>query len=188
MAKTKKKRAKKAKKRSRSPKKVTTTVTTSKTVKTVASNPRRPNIEPGDPEYHRRNIILPEGLAESVLSWHGGQNSYTYSLGSVGMEDYVSASMIDAAVDELEMDSRKMPVGDDRRDLENLIGELDAVARFASEHTAEEAGLGDVDSGYADWLMDNPSAIRGHAKRGRRPNPEVQELSRRTTVRLPRRR
>jgi hypothetical protein len=130
---------------------------------------RTKNAHEGDPDYHRRNVILPYGeradqsLALRVLDWHGGQNSMLYSLGSTGMSDYVSPSMIDAGVDELESIAHKQKTTkkghrlskNDMRELKDLIGELDAVARFSSEFTTEEAGLGDVDSGYATWLMED---------------------------------
>ncbi len=121
---------------------------------------------PGDKNYHRRNLIVDRDLVLRAMDWHGGQGSMVYSFASTGLEDYVSPSMIDAAVAELEADlvSNKKAPKDRRlnrkevRELKDLIGELDAVARFSSEHTTKEAGVGDVDSGYATWLMeeDNP--------------------------------
>jgi len=118
--------------------------------------------DPGDPDYHLRNLILPEDYAERVLEWHGGQGSYAYSLGSTGMSNFVSASMIDAAVGELERDQGgSWMTKEQEEELEKLIGDLDMVARFSSEFTAEEAN-----SRYATWLMEegevvsNPKGMR----------------------------
>ena len=106
-------------------------------------------------EFHRRNLILPEELCTRVSHWHGGQSTMTYSLCSTGQSDYVSASMAEAAADELERPG-KFPLSTElQADCDDLVGELRAFAAFASEHTTKEAGVGDVDSGYATWLMED---------------------------------
>lgn len=119
---------------------------------------RKKNVDRGHKDYHRRNVILDSEIIEELSAWSGSQSSATYSLLSLGMNDYVSPSMIDAAVDELEGINKKGMSKADRKSLDTLIGELDARARFSSEFTTKEAGIGDVDSGYAEWLMtkDNP--------------------------------
>lgn len=122
--------------------------------------------EPGQKAYHRRNIIVDRDLVLRAMDWHGGQGSMVYSFASTGLENYVSPSMIDAAVQELESDLRRTPKGsDERKDLEGIIGELDSVARFSSEHTTKEHGLGDVDSGYATWLMENGKRGNGGSRK-----------------------
>lgn len=105
--------------------------------------------------FHRRNLLLPAELCERVDSWHGGQSSRCYSLSSTGSCDYVSASMVDAAADELEGPAGPHDTAELKADREDLVGELRAFTAYASEHTTEEAGLGDVDSGYATWLMED---------------------------------
>lgn len=118
--------------------------------------PRRRNAEEGAADYHRRNVILDKDLALKAMEWHGGQGSMIYSLASTAYAGhFVSPSMIDAAVNELE--SSKGDTPDLQRELEELIGELDARARFSSESTTKEYGLGDVDDGYATWLIERES-------------------------------
>lgn len=115
-------------------------------------DPRRARRE-RRPEYHLRNVILGEDLVEQLFAWHGGQNTYVYSLASVGMSNLVSPSMIDAAADEL-MRPGKYPLkAKYRREKDELIATLQDLADYPDEHTAEEAGLSTSDSGYATWLM-----------------------------------
>lgn len=125
---------------------------------------RKRNVDPGHPEYHRRNLVLDQDTVAEVMTWHGGQGTSLYSLGSLGSSDYVSPSMIDAAIDELEGVENKGLDKQQRKSLDDLIAELDAYARYSEEHTTKEAGLGDVDSGYADWLMEE-AAVANPDKR-----------------------
>lgn len=127
----------------------------------VKKNPSRTkNVSEDHPEYHRRNVILPHEVRETLQGWTGGQSSMTYSLMSTGMNDYVSPSMIDAAVSELEYDLGKLKAKKDReskklaKELEELIGELDGIARFSDEFSTLEYTGEDKDSGYATWLME----------------------------------
>jgi hypothetical protein len=62
--------------------------------------------------------------------------------------------MVEAAADELEGPAGPHETPELKADREGLVGELRVFAAFASEHTTKEAGLGDVDSGHATWLMD----------------------------------
>ncbi len=126
---------------------------------------RKKNVDDDHPEYHRRNLILDQELALEAMNWHGGQGSYVYSLASTAMNDYVSPSMIDAAVNELERDLSKIKKKSDRKELENLIGELDMRARGSEEFTTKEYGVGDVDSGYATWLMEDDTVANPSKKR-----------------------
>lgn len=102
---------------------------------------------------HKMQIILPHpapsreedgaSLAEWVSEWHGGQNTATYRLASIGSNNLVSLSMIDAAIDELEKipSTAKYPEDVDRENLEALIGDLDLVRSSWKEFSAKEAGL-----------------------------------------------
>ena len=121
---------------------------------------RRRNVGPGHPEYHRRNLVVDEDTRAEVMTWQRGEGSELYSL---GISTYVSPSMIDAGIAELEgmekgLSKKKF------KELDDLIAELDAYARYSEEHTTKEAGLGDVDSGYADWLMEE-KAVANPRKR-----------------------
>ncbi len=109
--------------------------------------------EQGDADYHRRNVILDQDLALRVMDWHGGQGSMVYSLASTGYAGkLVSPSMIDAAVGELERDLAGANA-EEKRDLDEIIGELDGVARGSWEHTYLEATGEDIDDGTATWLQ-----------------------------------
>ena len=105
--------------------------------------------------YHRRNLIFPVDLCTRVSHWHGGQSTMAYSLCSTGQSDYVSASMADAAADELDRPGKFPLSAELQADCDDLVGELRAFVDSASEHTTEAAGLEDVDSGYATWLVEN---------------------------------
>jgi hypothetical protein len=61
--------------------------------------------------------------------------------------------MVEAAADELEGPAGPHETPELRHDREDLVGELRVFTAFASEHTTEAAGVGDVDSGHATWLM-----------------------------------
>ena len=105
-------------------------------------------------DYHKRNIELPHDVWERVNSWHGGQNSLTYSLVSLGMEDYVSCSMIDAAADELEGAGGKYDTPELRADRLETAGLLRMVSfEDGREHRSSEG----QESGYATWLMGDDS-------------------------------
>lgn len=116
--------------------------------------------DPGDKNYHRRNVILDDEIALAAMDWHGGQGSMVYSLASTAHAGkLVSPAMLDAAVAELEA-NKPLPKGyskKDRKDLDDLIGELDARARFSDEFTIREATGEDIDDGESTWLMSNPS-------------------------------
>lgn len=102
-------------------------------------------------DKRRRNIILDEDLVNDLFQWHGGQDSSVYSLASTGLHDYVSVSMIERAIRELE--SFKSTIkGKDRKHLSNTIGGLYVVAESPNEYTAKAYGLGDKDSGYDMYI------------------------------------
>jgi hypothetical protein len=122
--------------------------------------------EPGDRDYHRRNLIVDRDLALRAMEWHGGQGSSVYSFASTAMNDYVSPSMIDDAVSELESKNRKRHTKKSLKKLDQLIGDLDAVARYSDEYTTLAVLGEDEDSGYADWLREeNPKepGLQRHA-------------------------
>lgn len=99
-------------------------------------------------EWRKRQIILPDpalaredenkSLALWLSEWHGGQFTAVYALSSTGAENLVSLSMIDAALDELESEK---PDAETKKDLEDLIGDLDTVRVYWREHSAKEAGM-----------------------------------------------
>lgn len=155
------------------------------------SNP----IERGTKAWYRRNLILPVeagdasdvNVIDTLYSWHGGQDSAVYSLASTGSDDYVSASMIDRALTELEQDLReaKGVSKKDKRDLGTVIDELSGVLGYPEEYTTEEYTGEDKDSGYDEYglrideIEGNPPRMpkRGKHKMKRRPkskkNPDV---------------
>lgn len=111
-----------------------------------------------DQQQHRRNIILDQDLTERVSFWHGGQFTFTYSLCSCGLNDYVSVSMIKACISELESDLENWSTDTDFIDkieeLEELIDDLSAIIANPDEHTTLAHTGEDKDSGYATWLQE----------------------------------
>jgi len=109
--------------------------------------------------FHRRNLILPDGLAEKVSHWHGGQFTPTYSLSSTGDHSYVSQAMIKDAIDELSRIKRsgkstqggyayKFPAKE-WKELREIISELDMVLHYPSEFSTMAAFGEDEDAGYS---------------------------------------
>ena len=106
----------------------------------------------------RRNIILDPDLVSDLFQWHGGQDSFVYSLASTGMQNYVSISMVKRAISELEKDKSRVK---DKKDKKHLLATIDGlymVTDSPSEYTAKAAGLGDEDSGY-DMYRENPRRV-----------------------------
>jgi hypothetical protein len=135
---------------------------------------RRTNIGPDDPEYHRRNLVLDADTAADVMMWHEGQGTALYSLGSLGATDYVSPAMIDAAASELERIERSVRGKKERKEIGDLIAELDACARYSEEHTTKEAGLGDIDAGYSTWLVEDDQIRVANV---RHANPRLRRIA-----------
>jgi hypothetical protein len=110
-------------------------------------------------DFYRRNLILPDRagddgpkVIDTLYAWHGGQFTGVYSLASTGDHDYVSASMIDRALTELRADVKKAK-GKDKKELKEVIGELQMVIDFPNEFTVKAATGDDVDSGYDTYGM-----------------------------------
>lgn len=119
---------------------------------------KRTQINRGTKAWYRRNLILPlevdhpqaepgETVVGTLHAWHGGQNSAVYSLASTGDHDYVSASMVERAVNELERDLRKASTKQDVSDLVRTLGELNIMLGHPEDYTTGE----DEDSGYDDY-------------------------------------
>jgi hypothetical protein len=85
-------------------------------------------------DWRRRQIILPSEIVHALSEWHGGQYTATYALMSSGMNDLVSLSMIDAAVEDLTPQR-------DEEEVQELIDELIHVRQYWQEHSAKEAGM-----------------------------------------------
>jgi len=98
-------------------------------------------------EYARQHLILPQEYIEELALWHGGQDSATYRLLSIGMRGYVSQSMVEDAVDELEQ--TKAPRGQ-KKALEDLVSNLWSVQQNPSEYSVEESGV----ETPAEWEYD----------------------------------
>lgn len=112
---------------------------------------------PGEdlPELFKMNLLLDPGTVTSIMENHEGQGSDLYSLGSTANGGTVSQAMILAGIDELE--SQKESAGWQRkRQLNELIEQLDSVAAFPDENSAERAGIEEPKGGwrYSVWLMD----------------------------------
>ena len=151
-----------------------------------------PAIKRGTKAWHRRNLILPseidhpqagrdETLVGTLYAWHGGQDSAVYSLASTGDHDYVSASMIESAMDELERSLNRAPTHRpvDVSDLVRALGEMNIILGHPEDFTTKNVLGEDVDSGYDDYglgrdQIDNPPKIpkRGKHKVKRRPKPK----------------
>lgn len=111
-------------------------------------NPQR------DKSFYRRNLIIDPDLVERASHWHGGQGTALYSFTSTASHDYVSPSMIQSAIGDLEYSKSKLSRHNrSRKELDEIIGELDAIMNFPSEFSTKEAGLGDVDAGYDEQAM-----------------------------------
>lgn len=119
---------------------------------------KRSKHNPND-AFHRLNLILPQGLAEKLYLWHGGQFSAVYSLASTGDHSYVSQSMIEKAIRELENIKRsgkatqtgspyKIPAKDWKH-LKETISDLHMVLNYPDEFSTKAAGVGDKDAGYS---------------------------------------
>jgi hypothetical protein len=99
-------------------------------------------------EWRKMQIILEPELVERLSGWHSGMDA-VYALSSTGRQNLVSLSMIDAALDLLRRDGRKAKPGSkDRKDLAELVGDLESVRTYWREHSAKEAGMEDEDFVY----------------------------------------
>jgi len=115
-------------------------------------DPRRPAREKRE-DYHLRNIVLEPELCQRVADWAGGTDCFVRSLCSNGWDDFVSASMCDAAADAL-MRPGKFPLDAElQADKDDLIATLQDLADYPDENTAEYMGCSTSHSGYATWLM-----------------------------------
>ena len=104
-------------------------------------------------DYHLRNIVMDEDLVQRVFDWHGGMYTMTYSLASTGLQDFVSASMLDAAADELARPPKHQLEPELEADRHDLWATLSDLADYPDENLASEMGCSTSDSGYATWLM-----------------------------------
>ena len=87
---------------------------------------------------------------------HSGQTSALYSLGStVVAGDYVSLSMVQAGIDELNRISPDSLDDSDCKELEDIIEELTTIADNPDEHSTLCLTGEDKDSGYATDLEDD---------------------------------
>ncbi len=116
-------------------------------------------------EWRKRQIILPEELVGKLFEWHNGQDSSVYALASCGMRDLVSLSMIDAAVQELELlhAQMKRKEREQAEDLEECIGELSGVRSFWKENSYKEAGMSlsdsEIEFDETDYDMEDESNV-----------------------------
>lgn len=121
-----------------------------------------------DREKYRRNLILDRDLASRVMEWNEGQGSELYSFASSAMNDYVSQSMIERAIDELSRLERRAD-RKGKKEIRELVGELQSVLFSPYEHSTKAASGDDDDSGYDDrglGMIENPSSrARELAKR-----------------------
>lgn len=109
--------------------------------------------------WRKKQLVLPEEVVEQLALWHGGQNTATYRLMSTGMRNLVSPAMIYDA--ELELESIKAR-GQEKKDLEELLGELEGIRRFWQEHTGQSAGMDlmdeDIEHDDANYDFDDEEA------------------------------
>ncbi len=105
---------------------------------------------------HRRNLIVDTDLAHRAMAYHRGQTSALYSLGStvVAGGDYVSLSMVQAAIDELNRISPDSLDDYSCKELEDIIEELTTIADNPDEHSTLCLTGEDKDNGYATDLED----------------------------------
>ena len=106
--------------------------------------------------FDAAHVALDVDLLRKLEGWTGSQDSYTYALASTGASHLVSQSMIDAAIDELESDLRRPPKpgfwkgwsAKNKKELREVIGELDSVRRYPEEFSAEASGMDTEDMQY----------------------------------------
>ncbi len=79
--------------------------------------------------WRKRQIALPPEIVSELYAWHGGQFTPTYALASTAHSDFVSLSMIDGAIVDLDSTKGKKP-----KDLRDLIGDLYVVREYWKEH------------------------------------------------------
>lgn len=106
----------------------------------MAASPER---QEGGALYETRDIILTEEILKPLASWHGGQDSYTYSLLSTGR---TSMEYLEGAIRELNRDKKALKfhkgyTKKDRLELRNLISELEMLSEYPEEFTAKSYGL-----------------------------------------------
>lgn len=99
------------------------------------------------PEYRKAFLILDPEVVQHLFEWHGGQSTPTYSLASTGMNNLVSPKMIEDAIGELERTARTLR-GKLKKDINALIGDLDAVVSYPEEHSARVAGMDIAEGEY----------------------------------------
>lgn len=120
-------------------------------------DPRRPARE-ARADYHLRNILMETELVDRCAAWEAwmsGGPPPMYILGSNARAgELVSASMLDAAADELEIPGKFPSSPEDQADCDDLIAQFRDLADYHAENTAEAHGLESTDSGYATWLME----------------------------------
>jgi hypothetical protein len=104
-------------------------------------------------DYRKAFLILDPEVVQHLYEWHGGQFTPTYALASTGQNNLVSPKMIEDAISELESVARKQR-GKLKKDINALIGDLDAVVSYPQEHSAREAGMDIAESEYEYY--DNP--------------------------------
>lgn len=161
--KTKAKRKKTGKRRAMGRKRTTKRGRSRKSTRRVPKRSRKRNAQPGTREWYFRNVMVEPEDAERALQWHGGQGSALYSFGSTAMSNYVSPSMAQRAIDELDSTKssikKKAKKGEysksearkDVKDLDSLMGELEKYTIFSDEF---ESGEDDQNDGFDTYSME----------------------------------
>jgi hypothetical protein len=99
--------------------------------------------------WRLRQIVMDEELVGRICDWHGGQSTALYALCSTGRSHLVSLSMIDEALRELRSTRRTTGFSrKDRRDLDDVIWDLESERMYWKESTAKAAGMEKHDEGY----------------------------------------
>lgn len=99
------------------------------------------------PDYRKAFLIVDPDIIRTLSYWTGSQSSATYSLASTGSHKLVSPGMIDDAIYELERELRKVS-GNVKKELKNLIADLDAIVSYPEEHSARAAGMDIAEDEY----------------------------------------
>jgi hypothetical protein len=111
-------------------------------------------------QWRKRQIVMERELADRVCDWHGGQWTATYALCSTGQGHLVSLSMLDAAIDELvnvHREKSRFPGSRgraSRKDLNEVIGELQLLRQYWRESSAKEYGIEAEGYDTADYGYD----------------------------------
>lgn len=99
---------------------------------------RNPRVAEDSPDYGRQFLVIDSDVITRLTNWTGSQGSATYSLASRGASHPVSPEMLDEGISELESVRSRTKGRKEKRELSDLIGDLDTIAAYPEEHSYPE--------------------------------------------------